>query len=76
MTHYFFDCIGHSRKLYDFHGRRLPEEGDAQQLAQLLALNFEVEGDDQFVGGRVEVRNAQGGTVFFVAIAAAEQRAA
>ncbi len=74
MIRYFFDCVGQSRRLYDFHGRRLSGDGEAQQLAELLALNLDVEGDEEFVGGRVEVRNPQGGTLLFVAIPRPEQR--
>ncbi len=50
MTRYFFDCLGHSRKLYDFHGRSFSDQREAHQLAQLLALNMEVEGDDELPG--------------------------
>jgi hypothetical protein len=74
MTRYFFDLVGHSRSIYDFHGQ-LFEPLKAQEQAQLLALNMLVEEDEDFVGGQVDVRDAKGGVMFSVAIHAPEQRA-
>ncbi len=76
MARYFFDLIGHSRSIYDFHGRALSEPLKAHEQAQMLALNVEVEDDEDFVGGRIEVRDVKGGVVFSVAIRVMEQLAA
>ena len=72
MRRYFFDIVGLGRVIYDFHGRLFSNPIDAQQVAQLLALNAEVEGDEEVAGGRIEVRDANGGSFFSVVIRAAE----
>ncbi len=75
MRRYFFDFVGLARLVYDFHGRQFADPLGAHQAAQLLALNLEVEGDEDFVGGHVDVRDPRGGAVFSVAIRTAEQQA-
>lgn len=76
MARYFFDLIGHSRSIFDFHGGTFSDRYEAHEQAQLLALNLQVEEDEAFVGGRVHVRDAQGGVMFSVEIHEPEQLAA
>ncbi len=73
MRRYFFDLVGQGRCLYDFHGRQFPDPAAAREAAQLIALNVEIE---EFASGRVDVRDARGGEVFFIVIRVAEQCAA
>ena len=68
MKKYFFDVVGQQRAEYDFHGREFAQPQKAFQLAQLLAIDVEVEGKDEFCGGCVNVRNADGHQLFSVPI--------
>jgi hypothetical protein len=76
MARYFFDLIGHNRSVFDFHGGTFSEGYKAHEQAQLLALNLQVEEDEAFIGGRVNVRDASGGVMFSVVIRDPEQLAA
>jgi hypothetical protein len=76
MKKYFFDVIGDKGSEYDFSGRDFAEPQKAFQLAHLLALDFEVGGGDQFSGGAVNVRNADGHKLYSVRIRDAELIAA
>ena len=73
---YFFDRIGQVCSEYDFHGRVLAEPTTAFQLAQMLALDLEVSGGDEFAGGSINVRNADGHKLFTVRIGEPELVAA
>jgi len=68
MKKYFFDLVGERGSEYDFSGREFPEPQRAYQLAQLLALDLEVGGEEEFSGGSVHVRNADGHKLFMVPI--------
>jgi hypothetical protein len=68
MNKYFFDVIGQSSSEYDFRGREFSEPHKALALAQLLALDFEVGGGDEFCGGSISVRSADGHKLFSVPI--------
>jgi hypothetical protein len=76
MKKYFFDVVGDKGSVYDFRGRDFAEPQKAFQLAHLLALDFEVGGDDEFSGGLINVRNADGHKLYSVPIREAEQIAA
>jgi hypothetical protein len=76
MKRYFFDVIGEKGSEYDFRGRDFAEPNKAYQLAQLLALDLEVGGSDEFSGGSINVRNADGHRLFSVQIREAELIAA
>ena len=68
MKKYFFDRVGQSCSEYDFRGHDFAEPQKALQLAQLLALDLEVGGEEEFVGGSINVRNADGHKLFSVRI--------
>src|SRR5207244_13641978 len=60
MKKYFFDVVGQRRSEYDFRGRDFAEPQKAFQLAQLLALDLGVASEDEFSGGSINVRSADG----------------
>jgi hypothetical protein len=68
MKKYFFDVVSEKGPEYDFRGHDFAEPQKAFQLAQLLALDLEVGGDDEFSGGMVAVRNADGHKLYSVRI--------
>jgi hypothetical protein len=76
MKKYFFDRIGQGCSEYDFSGHDFAEAEKALQLAQLLALDLEVGGREEFVGGSINVRNADGHKLFSVPIGEPELAAA
>jgi hypothetical protein len=76
MKKYFFDRIRQGCSEYDFRGRDFAEPAKAFQLAQLLALDLEVGGGDEFAGGSINVRNADGHKLFAVRIGEPELVAA
>ena len=76
MKKYFFDRVGQSSSEYDFRGREFAEPQKAFALAQLLALDLEVEGQEEFVGGSINVRSADGHKLFSVRICDSEAMAA
>ncbi len=76
MNKYFFDRVGRGSSEYDFRGREFAEPQKAFQLAQLLALDLEVGGNEEFAGGSINVRNVVGHQLFTVRIREAELAAA
>jgi len=68
MKKYFFDVVGQRRSEYDFRGRDFAEPQKAFQLAQLLALDLGVASEDEFSGGSINVRSADGQKLFSVSI--------
>ena len=76
MKKYFFDRVGRGSSEYDFRGHEFAEPQKAFQLAQLLALDLEVEGREEFLGGSINVRNADGQKLFSAHIREAELAAA
>jgi hypothetical protein len=68
MKKYFFDRIGQGCSEYDFRGHDFAEPQKAFQLAQMLALDLEVSGAEEFAGGSINVRNADGHKLFTVTI--------
>jgi len=76
MKRYFFDRVGQSCSEYDFRGRDFAEPHKALEIAQLLALDLGVEGQEEFLGGSINVRNADGHKLFSVLIHDGEALAA
>jgi hypothetical protein len=68
MKKYFFDVVGEKGPEYDFSGRDFAEPQKAYALAHLLALDLEVGGSDEFSGGNINVRNAEGHKLYTVRI--------
>ena len=76
MKKYFFDVVSEKGPEYDYSGHDFAEPQKAFQLAQLLALDLEVKGDDEFFGGMIAVRNADGHKLYSVRIGEPELIAA
>jgi uncharacterized protein DUF6894 len=68
MKKYFFDRVGERCSEYDFRGHEFAEPQKAFQLAQLLAIDLEVGGADEFCGGSINVHNDAGHKLFTVPI--------
>ncbi len=58
MNLYFFDFVGLARSQYDYHGRVFRTLEKARGFAELLALDFGVESEPEWVS--VQIRNASG----------------
>ncbi len=58
MNRYFFDFIGPARSQYDYHGRLFRTLEKARGFAELIALDFGVESEPEWVS--VQVRDARG----------------
>jgi hypothetical protein len=76
MTTYFFDRVGRSRAEYDYKGRAFPTPDKALQMAELIALDLELEAEGTWFGWSVDVRNAQGQKFFSIPVGAPELIAA
>jgi len=68
MKRYFFDAVGEQRREYDYCGRHLKTAEGAFQLAELIALDYAVKGEDEWVGCSINVRDAEGQKLFSVPI--------
>jgi hypothetical protein len=74
MNRYFFDIANRSQSIYDHKGRELSTPEAAYQLAELIALDLEVEGE--WTGWAVAVRTARGEKYFSVPVREQELSAA
>jgi len=76
MTKYFFDLVGQGCAQYDYQGRIFSVPEQAFRMAELMALDLEMEGDGEWTGWSVAVRSAYGQQYFSVPVRAAEMAAA
>ena len=76
MTTYFFDLVGEGCAQYDYQGRIFSVPEQAFRLAELMALDLEMEGDGEWSGWSVAVRSVYGKQYFSVPVGAAEMAAA
>jgi hypothetical protein len=60
MNKYFFDLTGQNYCEYDHQGRLLEHPREALSLAELLALDLEVKGEEQSSGRAITVRDCWG----------------
>jgi hypothetical protein len=67
---YFFDLGGQERCLYDFNGREFETLEAASELAELMALDLEMDGN--WAGWAVAIRDANGGTRFSIPVRSAD----
>ncbi len=67
MRRHFFDVVGRGRSEYDFSGTFFPDAQQAFNWAQLLAIDFEMAGEE-FLGGRLGVRSIEGRELFSIPI--------
>jgi hypothetical protein len=66
MTRYFFDFGTDRTSMYDHQGRDFATPEAAYQLAELIALDLEVDGE--WNGWAVAVRNPKGERVFSIPV--------
>jgi hypothetical protein len=66
MTRYFFDLGNQSRSVYDHEGRYCETPDAAYQMAELIALDLEVDGD--WAGWAVAVLSPEGRKVFSIPV--------
>lgn len=76
MKRFFFDVSQNSRIQYDFQGRDFAQLEQAQELAELIALDLECSDDGEWAGSEVQVRNVGGTCLFSVPIREIETAAA
>ena len=76
MKKYFFDVVGDDCRELDFHGRAFAEPQKALETAHMLALDMEVGYEEQYCGRAVQVRSADGLSLFSVPIRMPDQIAA
>jgi hypothetical protein len=58
MIRYFFDFAGRDRNQYDYHGRVFKTPEHARGFAELIALDFGIEPDTEWMS--IQVRDAKG----------------
>ena len=68
MSKYFFDRVSNERAEYDFRGRLFASPESARQLAELIALDLEIETDGRWSGWFVDVRDAYGERFFTIPV--------
>jgi hypothetical protein len=68
MNKYFFDVVSQHRSEYDYQGCALDAPEEALRLAELVALDLEVESDGGRAGWSVAVRDAQGRQYFSIPV--------
>ena len=76
MNKYFFDVVSQNHSEYDYQGRVLDAPEKALRVAELVALDLEVESDGGRAGWSVAVRDAQGRQYFTIPVQSAELIAA
>jgi len=76
MKKYFFDVVGDGCLELDFHGRAFTEPQKALQMAHMLAIDMEVGYADEYSGKAIQVRSADGASLFSVPIRQMDQIAA
>jgi hypothetical protein len=70
MKRYFFDLGRQGQSVYDHQGRDFESDDAAYQLAELIALDLEVEGE--WAGWAVSVRSPEGRSVFTIPVSNGE----
>jgi hypothetical protein len=66
MKRYFFDLGRQGHSLYDHQGRIFESDDAAYRLAELMALDMEVDGE--WAGWEVAVRSPEGKSVFSIPV--------
>ena len=70
MGQYFFDRVSQGRAEYDYQGRAFGSPEKARELAELIALDLEIEPDGRWSGWSIDVRNALGERFFTIPVRA------
>jgi uncharacterized protein DUF6894 len=68
MQRYFFDIASGSRSIYDYQGREFSARQEAFELAELIALDLELNVDGEWGDCRVAVRDVEGRNLFSVPV--------
>jgi hypothetical protein len=76
MSKYFFDRIWRNQREYDYQGREFASPAEARDLAELIALDLEIEADARWAGWAVDVRNANNEHFFTILVRGPEFAAA
>lgn len=81
MRRYFFDLdfvdfVGQRRSRYDYSGRDFDKPENAYKLAELIALDYSIGEEDEWVGCLVNVRSAEGNELFSVPVQSSWRAAA
>lgn len=73
---YFFDRVGKDRAEYDYKGYTCQTLEKARQMAELIALDLEMEPDGAWFGWRVDVFDQRGKRFFSIPVGTPERAAA
>jgi hypothetical protein len=76
MNRYFFDVELKNRSEYDYRGREFSSVEKAAQLAELIALDLEINPQGEWAGSMVTVRDSQGKALYEREVRAPEAAAA
>jgi hypothetical protein len=76
MTRFFFDVKGSNSIEHDYSGRYLPSLNEAQQMAELIAMDLGCTRVDGSSPMEVQIRDAKGCLLVSVAIQMADAIAA
>jgi len=68
MKRFFFDVSSRDHTHYDYQGRDFAQQEQAEELAELIALDLQCSNDGGWSGSSVQVRNAGGTCLFSVPI--------
>jgi hypothetical protein len=76
MNRYFFDVVLKSHSEYDYRGREFASIEKAAQLAELIALDLEINPQGEWAGSTVTVRDSGGKQLYTREVCAPEAAAA
>jgi hypothetical protein len=68
MSKYFFDLIWCDQRAYDYQGRDFSAPAEARDMAELIALDLEIEADARWAGWAIDVRNANNEHFFTIPV--------
>jgi hypothetical protein len=70
LQRYFFDIRGRGTPQIDYSGRLFSTTREAQDAAELLALDLSVTGGEEMIGSTVTVSNPEGRKIFSIPVQA------
>ncbi|HWL31614.1 MAG TPA: hypothetical protein VNQ50_05725 [Xanthobacteraceae bacterium] len=76
MKRFFFDVSSCDHTHYDYQGRDFARQEQAEELAELIALDLQCSDNGGWAGSQVQVRNIGGTCLFSIPIGEAELIAA
>jgi hypothetical protein len=69
MSRFFFDIVARHSRNYDFHGKYLTNSSEAQQMAEILALDLGISEEETWLGAEVQVRDERGAHILSLPVA-------